>query len=156
MPGGPGAPPPDPEPETEPGVEEIHGTAVAVDGAGLLMVGPSGSGKSALAVEMMALGAGLVADDRVEVRPGSPPVLAAPARWPGLVEVRGLGLLRVAGSGPVPCHAVLDLGAKARGRLPEQGTAPLGGTEVTWLRWGEGRPFAAALMLYLRCNCERG
>ena len=144
MPGGPRGP------------VEVHGTAVSVDGRGLLILGPSGSGKSRLAVGMMALGAGLVADDRVEIGPGRPPLLAAPARWPGLIEVRGLGLIRVEPAGPVPCHAAIDLGAGGGGRLPDHGTLTLGDADVTCLRWGEGRPYAAALMLYLRCTCERG
>ena len=134
--------------------DEVHGSAVAVDGRGLLILGPSGAGKSRLAVELLALGAGLVADDRVRIAPGTPPVLAAPGRWPGLLEVRGLGLLRAPRAGPVPCSAVLDLGRPGSGRLPRHGTTTLAGAEVTCLRWGDGRPYAAALMLYLRCNCE--
>ena len=137
------------------GPEEVHGTAVGVGGRGLLIVGPSGSGKSRLAVEMMALGAALVSDDRVEVLPDDPPRLVAPARWPGLIEVRGLGLLRVPRGDAVPCVAVLDLGWSGEARIPEPSTFTLAGCSVTCLRWGDGRPYAAALMLYLRCNCER-
>ena len=133
----------------------MHGTAVSVDGRGLLIIGPSGSGKSRLAVGMAALGATVVADDRVELRPGDPPVLAAPARWPGLIEVRGLGLLRVPCGDPVPCHAVLDLSEQGSERFPDHGTITLLGRNVTCVRWGDGRPYAAALMLYLRCDCER-
>ena len=129
---------------------------MAVDGRGLLILGPSGSGKSRLAAEMVALGARLVADDRVEIRSGDPPILAAPARWPGQIEIRGLGLLPVPSAGPVPCHAVLDLAVQGRGRLPDHGIITLLGRNVTCLRWGDGRPYAAALMLYLRCNCETG
>ena len=142
MPGGPHGP------------GELHGTAVSVQGRGLLILGPSGSGKSRLAVEMMSLGAELVADDRVAIMPGARPVLAAPARWPGLIEVRGLGLIRAPSAPPAPCHAAVDLGEEGGGRLPEHGTIAVGGVDVTCLRWGEGRPYAAALMLYLRCNCE--
>ena len=45
----------------------LHATCVAVDGRGLLILGPSGSGKSALALQLIALGAQLVADDRTRV-----------------------------------------------------------------------------------------
>ena len=38
----------------------LHATAVAVDGSGLLILGPSGSGKSSLAIEILALGADLI------------------------------------------------------------------------------------------------
>jgi len=44
-----------------------HATTVAVAGRGLMIEGPSGSGKSALALELMAFGAELVADDRTRV-----------------------------------------------------------------------------------------
>ena len=131
---------------------EVHGSAVAVDGRGLLILGPSGSGKSRLAVEMLALGAGLVADDRVRIEPGAPPILHAPNRWPGLVEVRGLGLIPAPRAAPVPCRAAIDLGREGQGRLPRHGRLALAGGEVTCLRWGEGHPYAAALILYLRCN----
>ena len=51
---------------------QIHASAVALDGRALLIVGPSGSGKSALALRMMAHGATLVSDDLVEIRAGAP------------------------------------------------------------------------------------
>ncbi len=47
---------------------QLHASAVAVDGRGCLITGASASGKSTLALEMIALGAELVADDRVDVR----------------------------------------------------------------------------------------
>ncbi len=138
--------------------EERHGGAVAFAGRGLLILGAPGAGKSRLALEMAALGAGIVADDVVEVRPGAPPdragappILAAPARWHGLVEVRGLGLIRVPAHPPVPCAAAIDLSASAPpgDRLPEHGRLRLGGTEVILLRWGQDAPYAAALLAYL-------
>ncbi len=132
-------------------VEERHGGAVAVAGRGLLILGAPGAGKSRLALEMAALGAGIVTDDVVEVRTGTPPVLAAPARWPGLVEARGLGLIRVTAHPPVPCFAAIDLSAPAPSgdRMPEHGRLLLGDGEVVLLRWGQGAPYAAALLAYL-------
>ena len=43
----------------------VHGTAIDIDGAGILLLGPSGSGKSDLALRLIDGGARLVADDRV-------------------------------------------------------------------------------------------
>jgi HPr kinase/phosphorylase len=128
---------------------ERHGGAVAFAGRGLLILGAPGAGKSRLALEMAALGAGIIADDVVEIRPGDPPVLAAPARWPGLVEVRGLGLVAVRAHPPVPCLAAIDLSAPAGAdRLPRHGTLELAGSDVTLLRWGRGAPYPAALKAY--------
>lgn len=47
----------------------VHGSCVAFGGAGVLILGPSGSGKSALALALIGLGAALVADDRVSLSP---------------------------------------------------------------------------------------
>ena len=74
----------------------LHATAVAVGARGLLITGASGSGKSTLALQLIALGATLVADDRVIVTPTAEGAvrLSAPTATKGLIEARGLGLLR--------------------------------------------------------------
>jgi HPr kinase/phosphorylase len=84
---------------------------VAVEGRGVLLVGPSGAGKSALALRLIALGAELVADDRTLVaRHGDRLVAAAPASGHGLIEARGVGLLRLPALGAVPLALAVDLG----------------------------------------------
>ena len=126
----------------------IHGTCIALGGAGALLLGPSGSGKSDLALRLLDQGAELVADDRVELtlqhalvhvverlpeaeRAGQ--MLArAPAGLPALLEVRGIGLLPVhPRKGAVPLAAVFRL-ERASERLPvpqswryEDATVPL-------------------------------
>jgi len=45
----------------------IHATTVAVNGRGVMIRGASGSGKSALALQMIAMGAELVSDDRTSL-----------------------------------------------------------------------------------------
>ena len=75
---------------------QLHASAVAVEGRGCLITGAAGSGKSTLALEMVALGAELVADDRVDIRrSGKALLLSAPASIAGLVEARGVGILRL-------------------------------------------------------------
>jgi len=71
---------------------QIHGSCTALSGAAVVLLGPSGSGKSDLAFRLLDRGFELVADDRVDVEDGwaSPPAALA-----GLLELRGLGLIRV-------------------------------------------------------------
>jgi HPr kinase/phosphorylase len=78
-----------------PAQDILHATCVAVDGRGVLILGPSGSGKSALALRLLSLGARLVADDRTEVTvTGGRLVARCPVQIAGLIEARGVGLLR--------------------------------------------------------------
>jgi serine kinase of HPr protein (carbohydrate metabolism regulator) len=73
----------------------IHATAVDVNGAGVLILGGSGAGKSDLALRLIQDGALLVCDDQVDVTSVSGGLLAAPApNISGLVEARGVGILR--------------------------------------------------------------
>ncbi|MFZ9450406.1 MAG: HPr kinase/phosphorylase [Alphaproteobacteria bacterium] len=75
---------------------QVHATCVAIDGAGILLRGPSGAGKSDLALRLVDGGAALVADDRVDLRRrGTCLVASPPAPLRGLVEARGVGILRV-------------------------------------------------------------
>jgi HPr kinase/phosphorylase len=98
----------------------LHASCVAVDGKGLLILGPSGAGKSSLALQMIALGAGLVADDQVILAAGNGGLTAsAPPALHGMIEARGLGLLRARASGPVPVALAVDLGQPQGPRLPE-------------------------------------
>ena len=71
---------------------QIHGSCVARDGAALLILGPPGAGKSDLALRLLDRGFALVADDRVDIRAGR---ARAPAPLAGLLEVRGLGIVRL-------------------------------------------------------------
>ncbi|MEL6792264.1 MAG: serine kinase [Pseudomonadota bacterium] len=111
------------------------GTAVAIEGRGLLILGPSGAGKSALALDLLALGGALIADDVVIVaRRGDDLLLSCPPGGEGLVEARGIGLLRAPPAGPAPLALVLDLGAEETARLPEPRTWSLSGVSVPLAR----------------------
>jgi|TARA_B100002052_G_C15781623_1_gene551841 HPr kinase/phosphorylase len=76
--------------------KQVHATCVSLYGAGLIIRGPSGAGKSDLALRLIDRGARLVADDRVDLLVSDNGVIArAPETLAGLLEVRGLGILRV-------------------------------------------------------------
>ncbi|HAQ33260.1 MAG TPA: serine/threonine protein kinase, partial [Rhodospirillaceae bacterium] len=74
----------------------IHGTCVALNGVTVLLRGPSGSGKSDLALRLIDGGGRLVADDQtlVEIQ-GERLVATAPETIAGKMEVRGVGVLAV-------------------------------------------------------------
>lgn len=99
----------------------LHGTCVAISGTGVLLRGPSGSGKSDLALRLIDAGARLVADDQVELRMIEGTVMAsAPASLAGLMEVRGVGILTVPSASAAPLALVVDLVApEAVERLPD-------------------------------------
>lgn len=105
---------------------QIHASAVALDGAGILIRGPSGAGKSDLALRLIDGGAVLVADDRVDLvitRTGHDQTgleMAPPETLAGLLEVRGVGIVRMDFQAPVPLALIVDLVASdAVLRLPE-------------------------------------
>src|ERR1700722_311946 len=84
----------------------FHGSCVARDGAGVLLVGPSGPGKSDLALRLLGQGFGLVADDQVDVIEG---FARSPAALAGLLEVRGLGIVRLPHLADVKLNLVVEL-----------------------------------------------
>jgi HPr kinase/phosphorylase len=84
----------------------IHGSCVARDGAGVLIVGPSGSGKSDLTLRLLSRGFDLVADDQVDVVDG---VARTPEALAGLLEVRGLGIVRLPHRTGAKLHVVIAL-----------------------------------------------
>lgn len=76
--------------------ETLHGTAVALDGAAVLLRGGSGAGKSDLALRLLAEGWQMIADDRVLLSvTGAELRATAPATLAGLLEVRGIGVVRL-------------------------------------------------------------
>jgi HPr kinase/phosphorylase len=73
---------------------QVHGGLVRVRDVGVLLLGPSGVGKSEIALELIARGHQLAADDVVELRADAGRLIGrarAPIRH--FLEIRGLGIL---------------------------------------------------------------
>lgn len=99
----------------------VHGTTVEIAGQAVLIRGPSGSGKSDLALRLIDGGAQLVADDQTELSPRDGRLVAsAPAALAGMIEARGLGILRLPHRAWAPVLLVADLVAETEiERMPE-------------------------------------
>ena len=101
------------------GLGLCHGSCVDVDGAGVLILGASGSGKSSLVIELLALGARLVGDDQVQLSAASDGIRACgPERLRGLVEFRHVGLLQAKPVAETTLKLVVDLDQPEPDRLP--------------------------------------
>lgn len=103
----------------------VQATCVALDGIGVLLRGPSGSGKSDLALRLIDGGAQLIADDltlltRIADRLVASLPETAPAATRGRIELRGIGLVRLPSLESAPLGLVADLKPQAEiERLPE-------------------------------------
>jgi serine kinase of HPr protein (carbohydrate metabolism regulator) len=127
----------------------VHGTCVALDDVGVLLRGPSGSGKSDMALRLIDGGALLVADDQTRLDLVDGRLISRPPETiAGRLEVRGLGIVPVAWVASAPLGLVVDLVAQdAVDRLPPPAEVRILGAAVPLLRlW----PFAASAAAQVR------
>lgn len=104
----------------------VHASAVMVANRAVLIRGPSGSGKSRLAFDLILAGrtgqippAVLVGDDRVYLAVHGHHLVVRPApQLAGLIEIRGLGIRRCAFAEEAVVGLVVDLAAQDAERLP--------------------------------------
>jgi serine kinase of HPr protein (carbohydrate metabolism regulator) len=124
----------------------VHASAVLVGARAVLIRGPSGSGKSLLALELIAAAragsvrfARLVGDDRVHLERAGGRLLVRPAQaLAGLIELRGAGILRLDYEPCAVVGLVVDLGAIDAERLPQQRTIEVEGAIVARLAVASG------------------
>ncbi len=109
----------------------VHASAVLVGARAVLIRGPSGAGKSRLAWELVGAArsgvvnfARLVGDDRVHLRASHRRLLVRPAdTLAGLIELRGVGILRCDYEPCAVVGLVVDLAAADAERLRAHGEA---------------------------------
>jgi serine kinase of HPr protein (carbohydrate metabolism regulator) len=101
--------------------ENLHASTVALNGHAVIISGPSGSGKSDLALRLLDHGFILVSDDRTIVhRDGDRLVASAPATIKGKLEVRGIGIVDVNSVDDIPVGLVVELTNTIQ-RMPDDG-----------------------------------
>jgi serine kinase of HPr protein (carbohydrate metabolism regulator) len=99
--------------------ETIHASTVARDGRAVLISGPSGSGKSDLALRLLDRGFALVSDDQTIVRRDGDRLLAtAPPNIAGKLEIRGIGIVDMERAIDVPVALIVELTSDIQ-RLPD-------------------------------------
>lgn len=109
----------------------VHASCVSIDGQAVLLRGPSGSGKSDLALRLIDTGAVLVADDQVILKIAANSLMAsAPRAISGLLEVRGIGIVNCEVIASAPIRLVIDLDSVSTiERLPNAEVCSLLGFE---------------------------
>lgn len=110
----------------------LHGTTVEIDGLGIFITGPSGSGKSDLAIRLMDRGAKLVADDYTEILVVNNGLSARPPQnIKGKIEARGIGIIKVENINQTDISIVVQLQeADEIERMPETQNVTIEGVEL--------------------------
>ena len=138
----------------------IDGVAVAIDSQAVILRGPSGSGRSDLALRLMDEGAQLISDEQVELhREGERLLVGIPAAMPaelrGVIEARGVGLVAVPHVDRfMPLAWVIDMASAAEiERMPAAETAEYLGVAAPLLKLD---PFAVSATAKLRLAVRSG
>ena len=140
----------------------VHASCIAIEGHAILLRGPSGCGKSDLALRLIDDGAALVADDQVLLEVVMPETgdgslaARAPAALSGLLEVRGIGIVKCDAIATAPVRLVIDLDAAAAiERMPDSETCALLGVDLPRLTLNPFEPSAPAKMRIALRECLR-
>lgn len=128
---------------------QMHASCAARQADGVLLLGPPGAGKSEMILRLLDRGFVLVADDRVEIADG----MARPAPGlAGLLEVRGLGILRLPHRAEARLRLAVDLGARPP-RLPRPARHAMLDLPLIAL---DPAPASAARVVELALDCALG
>lgn len=136
-------------------VETVHASAVRIGETGILILGASGAGKSALALDLVDQGqlrgiaSGLVGDDRIVLTRRGNQVIASPAPGlAGMIEVRGSGIHAIGHIAQAPLHLAVRLvdDIEAVRMPPEEPVEVLPGIWLPCLHLPQGQPAVRAVL----------
>ena len=138
----------------------VHASAVLAGNRAVLIRGPAGSGKSRLALALISAAqtglirfARLVGDDRVELEACHGSLLVRPAAaLAGLIELRGVGIRRLAYEPVAVVGLVVDLAAADAERLPEPSAAMIEGLRIPRLAVKSGDDPLPAILAMLTAS----
>ena len=129
----------------------LHASCVSVNGNGVLICGAAGSGKSSLALNLIALGAELVADDQTLIQRKNKNLIArCPETISHLIEARGLGILTPPTRSDVTLTLVVDLETVQSQRVPAPEAYELFGITLPLFRRAPLDAFPAAVYILAR------
>ncbi len=110
--------------------DRLHATAVAIGGVAVLIEGPSGSGKSDLALRLIDRGAVLISDDQtLLIRAGSRLLARPPQTIAGKLEIRGVGILSMPHVADIPVAMLVRLQDRVQ-RMPDRRIRRIAGIDV--------------------------
>lgn len=128
-----------------------HGTAIAFKGRAALITGKSGSGKSGLALQLIAMGADLIADDRTVLWNENGEVMAdSPESIKGRIEARGVGILDMPAAGPARVKLIVDLDREETDRMPPARKIELLGRQIPYIMKSPLPHFPSCILLCLK------
>jgi HPr kinase/phosphorylase len=133
-----------------------HASCADYHGYSLLILGASGSGKSTVLVELMALGATLVSDDQTDLFIDGDRLCArAPDRLSGLVEIRGVGIVPIQSVQSVgDIQLVVDLDRPEPKRMPHKRTITIGSKEIALILGADRASLGAQLFVLMKNRAD--
>lgn len=135
----------------------LHATTVAHRGRAIVITGAAGSGKSGLALSLMAHGCTLIADDRTVLTATATGLTAScPPAIRGLIEARGIGILNATPHAPAPVALVIDLDTPETDRLPPRRSVTYLDRAIPLILRPTHRHFEAAVLHYVSAGRSDG
>ena len=123
----------------------VHGSAVAIGGNGVLLLGPSGSGKSDLALRLIDRGAKLICDDILHIEEINALLqLACAPNIAGKIEVRGIGICPMDFVHSAPLRLIVELARDVDRMPPKYQSITIAGYSVPMFKLD---PFQASSVL---------